>query len=104
MTTATWGWASSSSMPTSAAIRAGCSREGDLGLHRVRSERASRSSRRDHQSQIRKIPGGRGGYNRWTINGKSWPATNPLFTVQRGKRYRLNFDNNSGDETPSELA
>lgn len=22
-----------------------------------------------------KIPGGRGGYNRWTINGKSWPGT-----------------------------
>ena len=34
-----------------------------------------------------KIPGGRGGYNRWTINGKSWPDTNPLFTVQEGKRY-----------------
>ena len=29
-----------------------------------------------------KVPGGRGGYNRWTINGKSWPDTNPLFTVQ----------------------
>jgi hypothetical protein len=27
-----------------------------------------------------KVPGGRGGYNRWTINGKSWPAANPLFT------------------------
>ena len=25
-----------------------------------------------------KVPGVRGGYNRWTINGKSWPATNPL--------------------------
>ncbi len=24
-----------------------------------------------------KVPGGRGGYNRWTINGKSWPSTNP---------------------------
>ena len=24
-----------------------------------------------------KVPGGRGGYNRWTINGKSWPDTNP---------------------------
>ena len=30
-----------------------------------------------------KIPGGWGGYNRWTINGKSWPYTNPLFTVQQ---------------------
>ena len=24
-----------------------------------------------------KVPGGRGGYNRWTLNGKSWPNTNP---------------------------
>jgi FtsP/CotA-like multicopper oxidase with cupredoxin domain len=47
-----------------------------------------------------KIPGGRGGYNRWTINGKSWPDTNPLFTVARGKRYRLVMNNNSGDTHP----
>jgi FtsP/CotA-like multicopper oxidase with cupredoxin domain len=48
--------------------------------------------------KFEKIPGGRGGYNRWTINGKSWPDTNPLFTVQRGKRYRLILDNNRGDD------
>ena len=47
-----------------------------------------------------KVPGGRGGYNRWTINGKSWPDTNPLFTVQEGKRYRLIMNNNSGDTHP----
>jgi FtsP/CotA-like multicopper oxidase with cupredoxin domain len=47
-----------------------------------------------------KIPGGHGGYNRWTINGKSWPDTNPLFTVQAGKRYRLVMNNNSGDIHP----
>jgi FtsP/CotA-like multicopper oxidase with cupredoxin domain len=47
-----------------------------------------------------KIPGGHGGYNRWTINGKSWPDTNPLFTVQAGKRYRLVMNNNSGDTHP----
>jgi FtsP/CotA-like multicopper oxidase with cupredoxin domain len=34
------------------------------------------------------------------INSKSWPDTNPLFTVQQGKRYRLLLDNNSGDEHP----
>jgi FtsP/CotA-like multicopper oxidase with cupredoxin domain len=50
-----------------------------------------------------KIPGGRGGYNRWTINGKSWPDTNPLFTVERGKRYRLVMNNNSGDTHPVHL-
>jgi FtsP/CotA-like multicopper oxidase with cupredoxin domain len=50
--------------------------------------------------KFEKIPGGRGGYNRWTINGKSWPDTNPLFTVKRDKRYRLILDNHSGDEHP----
>jgi FtsP/CotA-like multicopper oxidase with cupredoxin domain len=39
--------------------------------------------------KFEKIPGGRGGYNRWTINGKSWPDTNPLLTVQQGKRTGL---------------
>jgi len=46
------------------------------------------------------ILGGRGGYNRWTINGKSWPDTNPLLKVERGKRYRLVMTNNSGDTPP----
>jgi FtsP/CotA-like multicopper oxidase with cupredoxin domain len=50
-----------------------------------------------------KVPGGRGGYNRWTINGASWPHTNPLFTVQQGKRYRLVMNNASGDEHPVHL-
>jgi FtsP/CotA-like multicopper oxidase with cupredoxin domain len=50
--------------------------------------------------KFEKIPGGRGGYNRWTINGKSWPDTNPLLTVKRDKRYRLILDNHSGDEHP----
>jgi FtsP/CotA-like multicopper oxidase with cupredoxin domain len=50
--------------------------------------------------KFEKVPGGRGGYNRWTINGKSWPETNPLFTVTEGKRYRLVINNNSGDEHP----
>jgi FtsP/CotA-like multicopper oxidase with cupredoxin domain len=53
--------------------------------------------------KFEKIPGGRGGYNRWTINGKSWPDTNPFFTVQPGNRYRLILDNNSGDEHPVHL-
>ena len=50
-----------------------------------------------------KVPGGRGGYNRWTINGKSWPATNPLFTTETGKRYRLAMTNKSGDNHPVHL-
>jgi FtsP/CotA-like multicopper oxidase with cupredoxin domain len=50
-----------------------------------------------------KVPGGRGGYNRWTINGKSWPDTNPLFTTKVGKRYRLIMTNKSGDNHPVHL-
>jgi FtsP/CotA-like multicopper oxidase with cupredoxin domain len=50
-----------------------------------------------------KVPGGRGGYNRWTINCKSWPATNPLFTTEAGKRYRLVMTNKSGDNHPVHL-
>jgi FtsP/CotA-like multicopper oxidase with cupredoxin domain len=53
--------------------------------------------------KFEKVPGGRGGYNRWTINGKSWPETSPLFTVLKGKRYRLLLNNNSGDEHPVHL-
>ncbi len=53
--------------------------------------------------KFEKIAGGRGGYNRWNIDGASWPKTNPLFTVQEGKRYRLVMENNSGDEHPVHL-
>jgi FtsP/CotA-like multicopper oxidase with cupredoxin domain len=49
-----------------------------------------------------KIPGGRGGYNRWTINGKSFPDTDPIM-VQQGKRYRLALHNLSGDMHPIHL-
>ena len=49
-----------------------------------------------------KILGGPGGFNRWTINGKSWPNTDPLM-VERGKRYRLVFNNDSGDMHPMHL-
>ena len=49
-----------------------------------------------------KIPGGRGGFNRWTINGKSFPDTNPI-PVEAGKRCRLVLDNRSGDAHPIHL-
>jgi FtsP/CotA-like multicopper oxidase with cupredoxin domain len=53
--------------------------------------------------KFEKIAGGRGGMNRWTINGRSWPDTNPLFTVEQGKRYRLVMENRSGDGHPVHL-
>ena len=51
---------------------------------------------------IKKIPGGHGGFNRWTINGKSYPHTDPLM-VQAGKRYRMIFRNQSDDAHPLHL-
>jgi FtsP/CotA-like multicopper oxidase with cupredoxin domain len=51
---------------------------------------------------FQKVVGGRGGFNRWTINGKSWPDTDPL-VVEQGKRYRLVFRNDSGDMHPMHL-
>ena len=51
---------------------------------------------------FKKIPGGHGGFNRWTINGKSFPRTDPLM-VEAGKRYRLVFNNQSDDAHPLHL-
>ena len=51
---------------------------------------------------FKKIPGGKGGYNRWLINGKSFPDTDPLI-VHQGRRYRLIFDNQSDDAHPVHL-
>lgn len=51
---------------------------------------------------FKKIPGGKGGFNRWTINGKSFPHTDPLM-VREGKRYRMIFDNRSDDAHPLHL-
>ena len=49
-----------------------------------------------------KIPGGHGGFNRWTINGKSWPDVDPLL-VKAGQRYRIVMENRSGDDHPIHL-
>jgi FtsP/CotA-like multicopper oxidase with cupredoxin domain len=41
-------------------------------------------------------------FDTWTINNKSWPEIEPLI-VQAGKRYRLVFQNGSGDQHPIHL-
>lgn len=41
-------------------------------------------------------------FDRWTINRKSWPNTDPL-KVKAGKRYRMIFRNLSGDQHPMHL-
>ncbi len=38
----------------------------------------------------------------WTINGKSYPRTDPIL-VKANRRYRLNFDNQSADDHPVHL-
>jgi FtsP/CotA-like multicopper oxidase with cupredoxin domain len=55
----------------------------------------------DHRFNLvfEKIPGGHGGFNRWTINGKSWPDVDPL-VVKAGQRYRITMENRSGDDHP----
>jgi FtsP/CotA-like multicopper oxidase with cupredoxin domain len=59
----------------------------------------------DHRLELKfeKVPGGRGGYNRWTLNGASWPNTRQLLATETGKRYRLVMTNNSGDNHPVHL-
>ncbi len=51
---------------------------------------------------FRKVPGERVRFNGWTINGKSFPNTDPLI-VHPGKRYRMIFRNESGDSHPLHL-
>jgi FtsP/CotA-like multicopper oxidase with cupredoxin domain len=51
---------------------------------------------------IQKIPGNRKDFNHWTINGKSFPDLEKL-RLEKGKRYRLFFNNDSGDIHPLHL-
>jgi FtsP/CotA-like multicopper oxidase with cupredoxin domain len=52
--------------------------------------------------KFEKIPGERVTFNRWTINGKQWPDVDPIL-VKPGKRYRLSFNNDTGDMHPLHL-
>lgn len=58
----------------------------------------------DHQFEmlIQKIPGNRKDFNHWTMNGKSFPDIEKL-RLEKGKRYRLFFNNDSGDIHPLHL-
>ena len=50
-----------------------------------------------------KINGGKGGFNRWTINGKSYDPKAEPRRLSKGKRYRLAFDNQTDDDHPVHL-
>ena len=41
-------------------------------------------------------------FDTWTINNKAWPDVDPIL-VQQGKRYRMIFQNGSGDQHPMHL-
>jgi FtsP/CotA-like multicopper oxidase with cupredoxin domain len=45
---------------------------------------------------------GPGAFDTWTINGKSYPKTNPLM-LRQGRRYRLRMINRSTDDHPLHL-
>ena len=50
-----------------------------------------------------KINGGTGGFNHWTINGKGYDPKDTPRLLQRGRRYRLVFDNQTDDAHPVHL-
>ncbi len=50
-----------------------------------------------------KINGGTGGFNRWTVNGKSYDAKADPMVLHKGGRYRLAFDNQTDDAHPVHL-
>jgi len=52
---------------------------------------------------IRKAVTSQPGFERWTINGKSYDASNPPTKLARGKRHRLVFDNQTEDPHPLHL-
>jgi FtsP/CotA-like multicopper oxidase with cupredoxin domain len=50
-----------------------------------------------------KINGGSGGFNRWTVNGKSYDGNAEPRLLHKGRRYRLVFDNQTDDAHPVHL-
>jgi FtsP/CotA-like multicopper oxidase with cupredoxin domain len=50
-----------------------------------------------------KINGGKGGFNHWTVNGKEFDEKDAPRALQKGKRYRLVFDNHTDDAHPVHL-
>jgi FtsP/CotA-like multicopper oxidase with cupredoxin domain len=50
-----------------------------------------------------KINGGTGGFNHWTVNGRQYGEQTQPRVLQKGKRYRLAFDNHTDDAHPVHL-
>lgn len=52
---------------------------------------------------IARIPPGENGFERWTINGKSYRSPDPPVVLRKGLRYRFAFHNASSDAHPLHL-
>ena len=52
---------------------------------------------------IARIPAGENGFERWTINGKSYRSSDPPVVLRKGARYRFAFHNTSSDAHPLHL-
>jgi FtsP/CotA-like multicopper oxidase with cupredoxin domain len=52
---------------------------------------------------IARIPAGENGFERWTINGKSYRSSDPPVVLSKGVRYRFAFHNTSSDAHPLHL-
>jgi FtsP/CotA-like multicopper oxidase with cupredoxin domain len=52
---------------------------------------------------IGKINGGKGAFNRWTVNGKGFDEKDQPRALRKGSRYRLIFDNQTDDAHPLHL-
>jgi FtsP/CotA-like multicopper oxidase with cupredoxin domain len=52
---------------------------------------------------VGKINGGTGAFNQWTINGRIFSEKDEPRSLQKGKRYRLVFDNQTDDSHPLHL-
>ena len=75
-----------------------------LGLHAIRRQsRPRRLPTKSFRMVIGKINGGTGGFNQWTINGKPYDEKAAPTMLQKGKRYRLVFDNHTDDAHPVHL-
>ena len=104
MTIARTAWGSSSSTPARAARRAGSSREQKPWDYTIFGQ--NRTAPHPDETiplAFGKINGGTGGFNRWTINGKSFDEKRRPRTLQKGRRYRLVFDNQTDDAHPVHL-
>ena len=85
-----------------AAMRNGCRRARAVGLHDVRQAARETPPAERLPLVFEKIFAGHRWVDKWSINGKSYPKTDPIRVRAHG-RYRLVFDNRSDEAHPVHL-